>query len=850
MPELLEVLRFQRQDHDATAPLQIDGRFYGDFPFWDDERLGIPREVFRLDQELTFQGTIESVCVDGGVLRVEGYAYVDWLGAGEPGAQTVSAAFLRPDGRLKAVRLRTLAVKGRVREVHRPELDGRLGQLFGSLAWGGFVAEFPVGRLAREGLQELYVTVHARRLRRRGRVFAYDEQRLPVAAELPAGDELHVRARPGEEGEFAVAGSRRWAAARGARLEGDALVLDVELGGLPGEGLALELREAEGRRRKRFPLGQGVSLAELAALVREGARKVTDSTRQYRGLEPWITGAGRPVRVTTRRIVPDRHLGALADGRELVLRRTQTGDAALVIRHPRVDLAGARWDDAGRLQVDLERLPEGYELVLFARDRLTQHPMEGSAFTPAAIPSLDGPLPLPFGRWFLCARPVGAADPEALLSLNVTAQLNDELPLAANVDGKDFTLQATRDGDALLVVDRDLAWEERGPYNQERLHGGAYLARRSDPLEDTVVYASFRGRQYSDSPRAIHEELVRRGAPLEHLWVVRDGACRVPGTARRLREGSREHYEAMARARYVVSNDHFPEWFERRRDQICVQTWHGTPLKKLGFDVSLVRGATRDFEIGWDVGKRNWQYVVSPNRFSTPILQRAYVLERSEMLETGYPRVDVLAGGRREELGRALRERLGIPADARTVLYAPTFRDQFKDQRNRYRMQFQLDVERLRAALGPDWVILFRKHHYVVDQVPATADGFVRDVSTFPDGTELMLAADVLVTDYSSMIVDYANTGRPILLYTYDLDDYREEIRGFYVDFEATVPGPLLRTSDEVAEALLDLDGVRSAYAQRYAAFAERFCELDDGRAAARVVDRIFSDALPPGGGR
>jgi CDP-glycerol glycerophosphotransferase len=146
-------------------------------------------------------------------------------------------------------------------------------------------------------------------------------------------------------------------------------------------------------------------------------------------------------------------------------------------------------------------------------------------------------------------------------------------------------------------------------------------------------------------------------------------------------------------------------------------------------------------------------------------------------------------------------------------------------------------------------VILFRKHHYVVDQVPATGDGFVRDVSTFPDGTELMLAADVLVTDYSSMIVDYANTGRPILLYTYDLDDYREEIRGFYVDLEAIAPGPLLRTSDEVAEALLDLDGVAGRHAERYEAFRRRFCELDDGHATERVVERIFSDVLPPGGG-
>ncbi len=175
------------------------------------------------------------------------------------------------------------------------------------------------------------------------------------------------------------------------------------------------------------------------------------------------------------------------------------------------------------------------------------------------------------------------------------------------------------------------------------------------------------------------------------------------------------------------------------------------------------------------------------------------------------------------------------------MLYAPTYRDQVVDRRGRFRLDLRLDLERLRAAVGDDTVILFRKHHYVLDAAPATADGFVRDVSSYPDGTELMLAADVLVTDYSSMMVDYANTGRPMLFFTYDLDAYADEIRGFYLDFMATVPGPLLKTTDEVAEALNDLDGVQAAHADRYRAFQAAFCELDDGRAAERVADRLLS---------
>jgi CDP-glycerol glycerophosphotransferase len=412
------------------------------------------------------------------------------------------------------------------------------------------------------------------------------------------------------------------------------------------------------------------------------------------------------------------------------------------------------------------------------------------------------------------------------------------LPLECVIDRKPFALAMKNDDSAALVVARNLELDESGPYHQRRLREQVYVARRHEPLRDAVLYTSFHGRQYSDSPRAIHEELVRRNAPLEHLWVVADGQCEVPGSANVVRDGSREHHEALASARYVVTNDHFHDWFARRPDQVCLQTWHGVPLKKLGFDVAGRRYEGNRFT-RWQQQVDNWQYVVSPNRFSTPILRRAYAVE-GEMLETGYPRDDVLARPDRDVLTAELRRRLGIPEGRRVVLYAPTYRDHVFDARGRYRMDLQLDLDRLRAAVGKDTLILFRKHHYIVDPVPADPQGFVRDVSDYPDGTELMLAADVLVTDYSSMMFDFANTGRPILFYTYDLDAYRDEIRGFYFDLVEAAPGPLLRTTDELAGALGDLDAVQASYKSRYDAFTAKFCELDDGNAAARVVDRVF----------
>jgi CDP-glycerol glycerophosphotransferase len=619
------------------------------------------------------------------------------------------------------------------------------------------------------------------------------------------------------DGELHVDRWKATPAIRGASLL-DSGQVELAIDG-PGDGL--ELHEAGGRRFK-VPIKDGHArvLAERLHLDEDTVwdLAVVDGEKRL----PLALDEPRSWRAGEREValVPGGHGAALAE------------------RAPRAVIDAVAWEDGeltvtgaapGATTVSLGRGAENGFSYDFAAER------DGDRFrarlTPMRIESLAGALPINEGTWELRVDGVPATLAEPVL---------DTLPLTTTVRHKQLTVGMTGDGRAVLDAQRDLDDDERGLYNQQRLRHVAYPAARSGELRDAVVYSSFVGRQYSDSPRAIHEELVRRGAPLEHLWVVRDGRCAVPDTATVLREGSREYHEAMGRSRYIVSNDHFPGWFERRDDQVCLQTWHGTPFKKLGFDVSDMRKQVRKFSRNWERQQRNWQYVLSPNHFATPILRRAYQIQ-GEMLETGYPRVDVLARPDRDALSRDLRARLGIPEGKRTVLYAPTFRDHVQDRRNRYRLELALDLDRLRAAVGEDTVVLFRKHHYIIDPVPTTADGFVRDVSAYPDGTELMLAADVLMTDYSSMMVDFANTGRPMLFFTYDLDAYEDEIRGFYLeDFVGTVPGPLLRTTDEVAEALRDVDQVTAEYADRYSAFRQAFCELDDGHAAARVVDRLF----------
>ncbi|HNE89913.1 MAG TPA: CDP-glycerol glycerophosphotransferase family protein, partial [Actinomycetota bacterium] len=172
------------------------------------------------------------------------------------------------------------------------------------------------------------------------------------------------------------------------------------------------------------------------------------------------------------------------------------------------------------------------------------------------------------------------------------------------------------------------------------------------------------------------------------------------------------------------------------------------------------------------------------------------------------------------------------------ILYAPTWRDDRYDDRGRYIFDLKLNVDALRERFGGTHVLLLRGHHLLATRAGIPAEGgFVRNVSAYPDIADLYLIADVLITDYSSVMFDYVNTGRPMLFFTWDLDDYRDRVRGLYFDLTEDPPGPICRTSGEILAALDDLTGVQQQYAGAYGRFRERFCAWEDGYASARVID-------------
>jgi CDP-glycerol glycerophosphotransferase len=370
-----------------------------------------------------------------------------------------------------------------------------------------------------------------------------------------------------------------------------------------------------------------------------------------------------------------------------------------------------------------------------------------------------------------------------------------------------------------------------------RVGASLALQHRARPRPDHVFYSAFTGR-YADNPRGIFEELVRRRPGGAHTWMAAPPLDAFPPGVVRVKPYGWRSLDALGRAGLVVSNTQMPNSFRKRGGATYLQTWHGTPLKRIGHDNPrwlADPGGWRRFRR--DVAK--WDYLVSQNPFSTEVFRRAFRFD-GEILEMGYPRNDALNAPDREDVRRRARAELGIAEDATAVLYAPTWRDTLVDEHGKLGFSLALDVDALGRALGDDLVVLLRLHYLIASALADAHGARVKNVSDVADIRELYLAADVLITDYSSAMFDFAVTGKPMVFFTYDLAEYRDQTRGFYFELEETAPGPLCESSDEVASALADPAALARSYADRYARFRQRFCPHDDGHAARRILDRVL----------
>lgn len=356
-----------------------------------------------------------------------------------------------------------------------------------------------------------------------------------------------------------------------------------------------------------------------------------------------------------------------------------------------------------------------------------------------------------------------------------------------------------------------------------------------------ILFESGVGKQFGDSPKNIYEEILRQNLDYKKVWVYNKQHRFPDPNTKRIKRLSPQYYYYLLKAGYWVNNQNFPTYIKKRPQTVYLQTWHGTPLKKMLYDIEEVHGRSDDYVERVGNAVKNWDYLISPSPYATQAFRSAFRY-KGEVLETGYPRNDIFYKSEKDEIARSVQRKLDINEGKKVILYAPTFRDDQVSNKNKFLFDIQMDLQKMKEELGDEYVVLLRMHVVVSNKIKVdeSLSNFVYNVSSYPDIQELYLITDILITDYSSVMFDFANTGRPILFFTYDLENYRDNLRGFYMDFEKEAPGPLVYDTDEIINHIKNMKTMQDSYKDKYIDFQQKFCPLEDGNASKRVVDKVF----------
>lgn len=360
----------------------------------------------------------------------------------------------------------------------------------------------------------------------------------------------------------------------------------------------------------------------------------------------------------------------------------------------------------------------------------------------------------------------------------------------------------------------------------------------------TIIFESFGGRQVSDSPLAIYELFKKLYPGFRYIWSVEREAvpyCKANGIPYVVRRTAR-WARTLEKAQYWISNARFPAWVRKPKYVTYIQTWHGTPLKKLGLDIENVAMPgtnTAAYHRNFVSEANRWDALVSPNDYSTQIFRSAFGF-KNQILKVGYPRNDELINSSPEDV-TALKQQLGIPLDKKVVLYAPTYRDNQFAEKGKYTFELPFSLADFRERFGQDAVLILRMHYLISNALDVSDySDFVYDLSSYPNISDLYLVSDLLITDYSSVFFDYAYLQRPILFYPYDYHLYKDELRGFYLDYEKDLPGKIAQNEadllDNVEEFLQRPDMSQDPQFQK---FYDRFCAINDGLASFKVVNYV-----------
>ena len=361
-----------------------------------------------------------------------------------------------------------------------------------------------------------------------------------------------------------------------------------------------------------------------------------------------------------------------------------------------------------------------------------------------------------------------------------------------------------------------------------------------------IFFESNVGKNYSSNPKYVYEEMVKRGLDKKYrcVWSLEDTSLNIPGDARKVERTRLSYLYNLARAKIWISDTRLPSFIEKRPETVYFQLWHGTPLKKLALDMDVLvmsEGLTLpEYKRLFRDNIKTWDYLISQSSYTTEKFRSCFDFKKP-ILEIGFPRNDILFQQNNQESIKALKDKYNLPQDKKIILYAPTWRDDEFYENGKYKFSTQLDFDLLKQKLADTHIILV-KMHYLVKDTHKWDDypGFIYKAGQMWDIQELYLISDMLITDYSSVMFDYALLKRPMIIYAPDYEYYKDNLRGFYFNIFQEFPGPIMEETRDLISSIKDYNF--KDYETKYHQFLDKFTEYDKGDASSKLVERIIKE--------
>ncbi|WP_262676882.1 CDP-glycerol glycerophosphotransferase family protein [Paenibacillus sp. J5C2022] len=372
--------------------------------------------------------------------------------------------------------------------------------------------------------------------------------------------------------------------------------------------------------------------------------------------------------------------------------------------------------------------------------------------------------------------------------------------------------------------------------------------------KSVIIFESNVGKSYTGNPKYIYEELVRQNLDKKYkcVWVFenpKDKNLKTVGTCKKIKRLRIRYFYYIMISQFWIFDSRHPRFIIKQKDTNYIQTWHGTPLKKLALDMdSLSMGGETDIENYkrlFKLNTQNWDFLISQNKYSSEIFRRAFDF-RNRIIEIGYPRNDRLVMKYDTDQKNALKQKYGLPLEKKIILYAPTWRDNEFYSKMKYEMNLRINIDLFSEELGEEAVFIIKSHYLISKNIlinNETNNSVLLLNSSSVDIQELFIVSDILITDYSSVMFDFSILGKPMIFYVYDYEFYRDQLRGLYFDIVDEVPGPIVFNDidliDQIKKIISSSSTYYIEYNEKYKSFVEKYNHADDGTAAIKIVELI-----------